>query len=299
MNLVTWKPQSDSVNSSSINLSGELPNGVVELYTKIVQCAGELNIDLLVVGATARDLVLAFGYGAQTTRGTRDIDFGINITSWDQFYQLTRALENLGFKHNQQRVHQLLYNDTDALTWEIDIVPFGGIADENHEISWPPSHNFTMSTLGFHDAYNHALTVQISETPVITIPVASPAGIAFLKLIAWVDRFPERRAKDAIDFLYIIQTYAAIPEVLDTIYEPDGCMEAQEWDEPKACAMKLGQDIKTIAHQESVDYLKQQLFDKEGKKEQFTLDMTSNNKNVQQCTELLNIFIDELTHKHS
>ena len=79
-----------------------------------------------------------------------------------------------------------------------------------------------------------------------------------LKLIAWLDRPAEKRAKDAVDIRYLIGNYSRIPQVLDSLYD-DGFMEAQDWDEEKASAMKLGSDVRGIATPDSVNFLKQGL----------------------------------------
>jgi predicted nucleotidyltransferase len=40
----------------------------------------------------ARDLVLAYGFDAGIERGTRDVDFGIQVNSWEDFQTLKDAL---------------------------------------------------------------------------------------------------------------------------------------------------------------------------------------------------------------
>ena len=72
------------MKNSSVNISGKLNAGLIELYTDLSAHAQALDIDVLVVGAMARDLVLVFGYGARIERGTRDVDFGISVASWDE-----------------------------------------------------------------------------------------------------------------------------------------------------------------------------------------------------------------------
>lgn len=284
------------MNNRSIDLTGKLPKGLVELYSTILTCASQQEIELLVVGATARDLVLVHGYGANITRGTRDIDFGINIADWEQFDQLAKALVSVGFEQHQAITHKFHYTDQDQLPWEIDIVPFGPITDNNHEISWPPDHSIKMSTFGFQEAYDHALSVQINDTPNTTLPVASPAGITLLKLIAWVDRLPEGRPKDATDLIYIIQNYATIPEVLHELYE-HGYMEAHDWDEPKASAMKLGKDIQTIATSKSIEHLSIQLFKHKRNSDRFAQHLKTNRDTTENADQLYYIFRTSFTKK--
>lgn len=74
--------------NTSIDVTGKLPFGLVEMYQKIDLCARELGIDYLIVGAMARDLVMHHGFGAHIERGTRDVDFAIQVASWQKFHTL-------------------------------------------------------------------------------------------------------------------------------------------------------------------------------------------------------------------
>ena len=56
-----------------------------------------------------------------------------------------------------------------------------------------------MTVLGFAEAAEHALAVQIDNDPEIVIPVASPAGVSILKMVSWTER-EEFKGKDASDF---------------------------------------------------------------------------------------------------
>ncbi len=80
------------------------------------------------------------------------------------------------------------------------------------------------------------------ENPDSVIPVSSPVGVRLLQLVPWLDKNVELRQKDTSDFLYLIQSYSKIPEISEALYE-QGYMEAQEWNETKASAMKLGKDV--------------------------------------------------------
>jgi len=143
------------VKNTYVNITGKLPQGVVKLYSDVCHHAGELDIGFIVVGAMARDLVLVHGYGASIERGTRDIDFGINVSSWDDFNALKNRLINIGYEADARISHRLTTNDAEGLPWEIDILPFGPIADSNSNICWPPKQDVFMSVLGFYEAFKH------------------------------------------------------------------------------------------------------------------------------------------------
>lgn len=284
--------QKGSVKITSINIVGKLPQGLVELYADVSGHAKALDINYLVIGAMARDLILVHGYGSKIERGTKDVDFGINIANWDEFNALTERLLEADYNADRNRAHRLYYTGGTDHEWEIDIVPFGEIADADNNIYWPPKQQTVMNVRGFPEAFADALQVQISENPELNIPVASPAGICLLKLIAWLDRDVDLRPKDASDFTYLIETYSKIPEILDVLYDQD-YMESQGWDETKASAMKLGKDVSEIASIDTKVFLETALFNDDLKVEQFLRDMERNTyKSLERCEELFSIFKD-------
>ncbi len=282
------------MKTTYVNIAGKLPQGLVDLYADISGHTKALDIDYLVVGAMARDLILVHGFGSKIERGTRDVDFAINIASWDKFHALKERLLATNYYADKHRAHRLYHTGGTDHEWEIDIVPFGGIADKDSNISWPPKQHTVMNVRGFPEAFTNALQVQISEEPDITIPVASPAGICLLKLIAWLDRENNLSSKDASDFVYLIDTYPKIPEIFDALYDQD-FMEIQEWDETKASAMKLGKDVSEITSPDTKTFLEVRLFNHDVKTEQFVRDMENNtHKSLEQCEGLFIIFKDSL-----
>ena len=80
-----------------LDLRDTLPQGLVEIYRQVQDASTELQLEVLVVGAMARDLVLVHGFGAQLERGTRDIDFAVQVRDWAAFEDLSGALSARGF----------------------------------------------------------------------------------------------------------------------------------------------------------------------------------------------------------
>lgn len=79
---------------NSLDLSRKIDSVTTELFCLIDQTAKSLNVSYVVIGATARDIVLHYGYGAEIRKATTDIDFGIQVNSWEGFKELkTRLLE--------------------------------------------------------------------------------------------------------------------------------------------------------------------------------------------------------------
>lgn len=236
-----------------------MPSGLREIYQKVDFAARATNCGYLVVGAMARDLILVHGFGAKIERGTRDVDFGINVESWSEFSSLKEYLIGIGFTADKREFQKLHYQGGDNLPWEIDVIPFGVVEKAESIISWPPEYSVNMSVLGFEEASGCSIKVVISRDPEIIVPVASPVGMCLLKLVSWLDRPAEKRPKDASDIKYLIETFSKIPVVSDELYAK-GFMAKQDFDETKASAMKLGHDVGILASQKTKQYLEKKLF---------------------------------------
>jgi predicted nucleotidyltransferase len=80
------------MTAPSLNISGKIESSLVDLCAIVAECATQLQIPYLVVGASARDMVLHHGYGAKVQRATTDIDFALQGPSWDAFEALRKEL---------------------------------------------------------------------------------------------------------------------------------------------------------------------------------------------------------------
>jgi predicted nucleotidyltransferase len=229
-----------------LNLSGKIDQDTVQLLGIVNQIATEIGVPYLIVGATARDLVMHYGYGARIQRATKDLDFAIQIASWGAFTEIKERLADGGFKKTKSPQRMI-----SPIGMPVDLVPFGAIADENSNIQWPPSGDFEMSVLGFDEAHATAMQVIVQQNPSIQVPVATPQGLVLLKLIAWGDREGNLRAKDAKDIGYLLETYQEIGTVTTRVYEEENIAEQYGWDIDLASAHMLGMDTAAIAHQDT------------------------------------------------
>lgn len=261
--------------NSLINISGKLPAGLVEMYQVLEGCAKALDIEFLIIGAMARDLVLYHGFGADIERGTRDVDFAIQVDSWKRFDQLKEALEAQEFIADDSEVYRLNFIDSESIPWELDILPFGGLSDDQQNIAWPPEAHTIMSTLGFSEALENAWQVQILDEPEVSVPVANPAAMIVLKMIAWTERGPQLRRKDAQDIAYIIKSYSKIPEVYELLHS-DEYMEKCGWDEDLASAKLLGNVIAEMLDEQTNKYIQDNISNNEDNKRWLVEEM--NNK---------------------
>jgi len=193
-----------------INLSRKINPSTVEVLRVVSTVCAELNVSWVVVGATARDLVLHYGHGAQIRRATQDIDFAIEVADWDTFHNIKKRLLENGFR--ESRTQHRLFGSNDE---SIDLVPFGQIESEGSIIEWPPKGEVAMSVAGFTEACEHADDVMLDDQSNLVVPVATPVGMVLLKMIAWTDRAPDIRRKDATDAKYLLENYERIPAIFE------------------------------------------------------------------------------------
>ena len=229
--------------SRLLDITGKIDQGTVALFRTVDQLMQQLAIPYIVIGATARDLVLHYGYGTGVERATQDVDFAIELPDWAAFDALKEKLAAAGFELTREQ-HRLKHEGS-----VVDIVPFGGVEDEGAFIAWPPKGDVVMSALGFQEASENADRVQVDNEPELIVPVATPAGMALLKLIAWLDRAQEKRLKDAQDLSYLLGSYEKIPAISEALYSDEwlGILQGYDWELTQAAAHMLGHDAASIA----------------------------------------------------
>lgn len=86
------------MTSTSLNIAGKVDTVTVEVLEFVEQIANGLNLPYVVIGATARDLVLHHHYGAKVQRATQDVDFAIQVQNWSVFEEMRQALLARGYK---------------------------------------------------------------------------------------------------------------------------------------------------------------------------------------------------------
>ena len=260
--------------NTCVDVAGSLPAGLVDMYRLVEASATDLDIPFLVVGAMARDLVLHHGFGANIERGTRDVDFAIQVDSWASFTLLRETLIKSGMKEDERLIYRLGFEASDGLPWELDILPFGAITDDAQDLSWPPEGDIKMSMLGFPEALASAWLVNIHSEEECVISVANPVAMVILKMVAWTERDPQLRRKDASDVAYIIKSYEKIPEVFERLYdEEQGLAAACDYDLEEASAMLIGTQISEMAAEQTKNYLCSELLDVEKHRLAFIHDM--------------------------
>ena len=142
------------------------------------------GVDIMLVGAAARDILIRNVVGSAPERATRDVDIAVAVNSWSEVECLTSSMNP-----TRGGAHTFL-----VLGIEVDVIPFGGIESRDRTITWPNDHEMDVS--GFAEALRSAVRVKLPGD--ITVPVASLAAQSLLKLLAWRDRHSQGTKDDNI-----------------------------------------------------------------------------------------------------
>lgn len=231
--------------TTSLDVSRKLDQVSVDLLLAVDSIAVGLGVSYCIVGAFARDVVLGLCFGIDTGEATRDIDFGLMMDDWTQFDELrARLLANKEFAEHRSIPHRLTFRGMRQL----DIMPFGGIERKPGEIAWPPEFTTVMSTVGLRQAHARALLVTIARGR--SVPFASPAALALLKLIAWSERGSAVNRKDARDLSLLLTSYLRAGNEERLYGEHAALLDEADFDLEAAGARILGRDLAGIAGRE-------------------------------------------------
>ena len=260
----------------------------VEVVHEIEKVSKALGLELLLVGAQAKVILLENIHGLNPGRSTGDIDFAFAVESWDQFHQIKQSLIATGKFKELSKVKQRLVYQSSVIEHGVivDIIPFGKVQDENNMIAWPPELDVVMSVSGYQEALESALLVELDID--LAIKVVSLAGLAILKIFAWSERGTVTENKDALDLLTLLRTYHEAGNA-DRIYEVPApeVLEAMNYDPELMGAWLLGYDVAAIADVHAGVAITRII---ESKKEELVLQMAkslSGNENALDAAEAL------------
>ncbi len=226
----------------SVRPDRPLDSNLLRVLRVITHETERAGIDYMIVGATARDILMTHIFDIPTGRATYDVDFAVTVASWDQFDYLKNSLAAApGFtRHDTSKQRVYYQHDTGSPRYPVDLLPFGGVTSGAGEIAWPPDMAVVMNVAGYDEVLAAAEIVEF--TPGLAGRVASLPGLAVLKLIAWSDR-GRGNPKDAHDLLYLMSNYHAAGNA-GRLYDAEyALLEAADHDPELAGACLLGLDV--------------------------------------------------------
>jgi len=206
----------------------------IPYFKEAFDCIDEVMIKLKVpyylIGASAISLVL-LKKGIKPSRGTKDIDFAIMISSIQEFEIIAKELMKYGF-NNVKDSPWRFYNGKFNIV--IDLLPFGEI-EEEFTVNFNERYT-DLHVLGFSEVLQDSERVDIEQK---SVQIPSLEGMIVLKLIAWSDR-PEVRNNDLYDILKIIEHFFDLnfDEIVE--HHNDTFPEEGDLDQFKIAARVLG-----------------------------------------------------------
>src|SRR5271165_6670806 len=213
-----------------------------------------LQCPYMLVGATARDILLYNVFGQRVLRATQDVDIAILIDSWERFKTIkSEILRAPDFQPSTAQPYRVLHKtNASAYSTPVDILPFGEIATEAEAFRWPPPDtDLVMNVAAFADAYESSIAVTIG--PGFDLRIASIPGLVLLKLLVWVDKAESKQAQDV---LRLIETYGDSGNE-DRLYsERIDLLDAAGFDFPLAGARLLAQDALALAAPGTVEIVR-------------------------------------------
>ena len=199
----------------------------LELIEIVASAAEQANIDIMLIGAFARDYWSSKFNLRGNTRTTYDVDFSCQVAAWDEFDKLFELLKaDYGLLPDAKKNHSLWLRNEISL----DLVPCGSIADSKGMIYWPPSYETTLCVRGYDVAKQDAEIVTFGENPV---KIVKPHWLALLKLQSFVGN-PDERERDLQDLYFLVRNYCDCIDLESRLYPAEGIdhdlLEADDFD---------------------------------------------------------------------
>lgn len=248
----------------------------------------QLNLQMYVVGACARDIAMIVLNVPASARRTIDIDVAIALDNWEMFDKVSELLQQNYFNKDPYAKQKFYYKGEDGTNdYEVDVVPFGPLAN-NEVIGWPPEGNPEMSVRCFEDVMKDADTIIVDEN--VRFCIASLSGQFLIKLDAWIDRHL-KTDKDARDMFYIIDNFYWT-SIVDKFPPPERVTnsDAPAFDDFVAGAQWIASELRSLLSDEHrtyyVDFINSELSLEDNSKLVQHLVTASNNSNVRNYSNI-------------
>lgn len=219
---------------------------MAETLQVLAGCYRQLGAEVFVVGAAARDIALRLLDVTNAPRRTIDLDVAVMLQEWNQYERLTSILLQNHFEKAREKQRFYYLGSNGRIRFEVDIVPFGAIAEED-QVAWPPEGSPVMSVRCFEDVMRVADKVTIDGA--FAFRLASLSGQFLIKLDTWNDRRMKTK-KDAVDMAFLLQNvYVAYALAHDGL-PPEVDTNTEQFDVIVAGAEWMAVDLKKILSDE-------------------------------------------------
>ncbi len=239
------------MTNTLLHLQKKIPEQIVDILRHVSDASRSLDIKTFVIGATARDLIFEYVYGAKIRRKTEDVDFAIAVASWSEYGRLKRVLIDSDKFRDDLKQEQRIWWVGEPGEMRVDLVPNGGVEPKERKIHFPPTGDFAMSTMGFREVSENLLNLNITED--FAIDIISLAGLVLLKFVAYNDR-PGMRKRDIQDIWFVAQNYLLAgneERLYETSFGDGDLLDDDRFDYQIAGARLLGRDLGPLLNDET------------------------------------------------
>ena len=217
----------------------------VEFIEQVMQELGGFE-DLVIIGATARDLLASHAGNLPIQRITKDLDVAVAVSTMGRYRHLTARLQA---RHSEP---QFLLEGR-----PVDVIPFGGVERARH-VTFENDHRLDVT--GLAEAAASKVSVVLRQD--LAVPVASLAAQCALKVLAWRDRRYVARDKNALDLCLLLEASSrGVYE--DSVWSDVEALEATAYDVSEAGAYRTGREAAALFESEPRDLIGRLLRDVE------------------------------------
>lgn len=221
-----------------------------EMLASFSEAAEAENVPWLIVGATARALLLEKIFGWPKGIATEDTDFAVQVNNWAHYDALCSRLSQQGVFKPLQHPTKRFASAHDLL---VDLIPYGGVETGIKQVYWPPNNDELMTVRGFDRAQKDAIIVTVNNK--LNVPVISPRGLCALKLFAWEERHTQHPGRDTKDLAYLFQNIEHLYPANLLHTEHQDAMEANDYDIEMAAMHQFGESVKDLLEPEENEFL--------------------------------------------
>lgn len=240
---------------------------MAETLQVLAGCYRQLGAEVFVVGAAARDIALRLLDVTNAPRRTMDLDVAVMLQDRNQYERLTSILLQNHFEKAREKQRFYYLGSNGRIRFEVDIVPFGAIAEED-QVAWPPEGSPVMSVRCFEDVMRAADKVTVDGD--FAFRLASLSGQFLIKLDTWNDRRMKTK-KDAVDMAFLLQNvYVAYALAHDGL-PPEVDTNTEQFDVIVAGAEWMAADLKKILSDEHQHFYAEMLRNELAKNEESPL----------------------------
>jgi predicted nucleotidyltransferase len=216
----------------------EVDDALFAVLDVFSEAADAVKVPWIIVGATARIILLEKIYGWPPGLATQDIDFGVQVKDWEHYKKLCDyIIQNDVCETERKPTKRFRFKENMVF----DLVPYGGVEDEKKQVFWPPHNDDVMTVRGFDCVAKDAVHVIVNQK--LTVPVVSPRGLCALKFFAWEERHTQHLGRDAKDIAYLFKNIESLYSSGRLFSDCPDAIEVADYQIQNAGHYQLGCDV--------------------------------------------------------